>query len=107
MEVLRTQLDSLRWEKQQLDMENARLREANPGTAALADAEAEATRLQKEAAHLQEEATDELVAPSDSSGSALRRLVVSQHLCKACSPDVHAYVLSTWSLLLKHTNSTI
>ncbi len=57
MEALRTQLDSLRWEKQQLDVENARLREANPGTAALADAEAEETRLQKEAAHLQEEAT--------------------------------------------------
>ncbi len=28
-------------------------------------------------------------APNDSSESDLRRSVVSQHLCKACSPDVH------------------
>ncbi len=47
--------------------------------------------------------------PSDSSEGDLRQSVVSQHLCKVCSPDVHvaSYVLSTWSLLLKHPNSIV
>ncbi len=36
-EVLRTQLDTLRIEKQLLEVENARLRESNPDGAALAD----------------------------------------------------------------------
>ncbi len=30
---------------------------------------------------------------------------MSNHLCKACSPE--GYVLSTWALLLKHPNSTM
>ncbi len=33
-EALHTQLDTVRWEKQQLEVENARLQEANPGEAA-------------------------------------------------------------------------
>ncbi len=56
MEALRTQLDNLRWEKQGLDVENAKLREANPKAAALVDAKAEAPRLREEVAHSHEEA---------------------------------------------------
>ncbi len=53
---MEAQLDNLRWEKQGLDVENAKLREANPDAAALVDAEAEATRLREEVAHSHEEA---------------------------------------------------
>ena len=59
-EALRTQLDALRLEKQRLEVENARLREANPEGAAQTDAEtemaqcqAENERLTREAAQLQ------------------------------------------------------
>jgi len=51
-EVLRTQLDTLRLEKQQLQVENARLREEHPGEAALLDAVAERDRLYEEAVQL-------------------------------------------------------
>ncbi len=52
-EALRTQLDTLRLEKQQLEVENARLRESNPNAAAVADVETDATRWREEATQLQ------------------------------------------------------
>ncbi len=55
MEALRTQIDNLRLEKQQLEVENARLRSDRPEEAAALDAEAEAERLREEGARIVDE----------------------------------------------------
>ena len=49
VEALRIQLDNLHIEVQQLQVENARLREGQPEAAAVIDANAEASRCRKEA----------------------------------------------------------
>ena len=55
-EALRTQLDALRLEKQRLEIENARLREANPEGAAQTDAETEMAQCRAENERLTQEA---------------------------------------------------
>ena len=55
-EALRTQLDALRLEKQRLEVENARLREANPEGAAQTDAETEMVQCRAENERLTREA---------------------------------------------------
>ena len=54
-EALRTQLDTLRLEKQRLEVENVRLREAHPEEAARIDSEDETSRWQAEAARFESE----------------------------------------------------
>ena len=54
-EALRTQLDTLRLEKQKLEVENARLREAQPEEAERINSEEEASRWQTEAVRFQSE----------------------------------------------------
>jgi ABC-type phosphate transport system auxiliary subunit len=56
MEVLRTQMDSIRLEKQQLEVENARLREEHLREAAWVDAAAECDRLREKTQRVMAEA---------------------------------------------------
>jgi len=55
-EALRTQLDTLRLEKERLEVENAKLREANPEGAAQINAEADAAQCRAENEQLMREA---------------------------------------------------
>ena len=55
LEALRTKLDSLVWENSQLEIENKRLRESNPGQAAMVDLEAELERTEEDTVHLTEQ----------------------------------------------------
>ena len=57
LEGLRVQVDSLKWEKAQLEVENRRLKEDNPEQAALVEAEEELTRSKEEIEHLTERLT--------------------------------------------------
>ena len=54
-EALRTQLDTLRIEKQRLEVENAKLRDGYPEAAERLDSETEAARLQKENESVQQD----------------------------------------------------
>ena len=54
MEALRTQLDSLQWEVNRLDVENQELREADEQATRLVDLETELEQSKNEAAMLQE-----------------------------------------------------
>jgi len=56
MEALCTQLDTLRLEKERLEVENAKLREANPEGAVQIDAEADAAQCRAENKQLMQEA---------------------------------------------------
>ena len=47
-EALQLQLDNLRWTVEQLEVENARLRDDNPGNAALLDLRAEVEQYKEE-----------------------------------------------------------
>ena len=56
MEALRTRIDSLQWELNKLDVENKRLRDGDPETAARLDAEEELQRTKEDARKLEERA---------------------------------------------------
>ena len=52
MEALRTRIDGLEWEVQQLMTENRKLREEHPGTSELIDREAELETTKSDVAEL-------------------------------------------------------
>ena len=54
MEALRTQLDNLKWKKNQLKTENRRLREENPDQSRVLQLEAELKQSANEAAQLRD-----------------------------------------------------
>ena len=57
-ELLRTQLDTVRLEMQQLQVENERIRESQPGKAALVDAQKETEKFRVQSEHLTKEVED-------------------------------------------------
>ena len=55
LEALRTKLDSIVWEKGQLEIENRRLRDSNPEKATMVDMEAELNRCKADVVHFTEQ----------------------------------------------------
>ncbi len=60
IEALRTQLDAVLWEKRELDAENRRLREDNPGAARVVELEEELAQSKAELAQSKAALIDEL-----------------------------------------------